>query len=190
MVTNEVIKEVPARLSAQEKQAGVAGVKYLNAPVLVEAGSELYKASPIAVEAQLDASATKILKAGPDAVRPTVEATLGSRNIPVAAHSPHQLRLAISGAWQTDVPRVAGLLFTLELREKVALQRGSDQVKCPAAVWSTRSVRLIRTVNTSEELKQAVKDTVARFGDDYAKSKESEQEVDARLPAIPPVFLQ
>jgi hypothetical protein len=187
-VTNEIAKEVPARLSAQEKQAGTAGFKYLNAPSLAEGSSALFKASPVAVEVLLDDSATKTLTEGPDGVRQAFEAALGSRNIPVAANSPGQLSLSIQQSWATDVPRVALLSFRLELRETVALQRQSDVVKCPAVVWSTKLFKLVRTFNTQEEVKQAVQDAVGRFCDDYAKAKESEKEVESRVPAVPSVF--
>jgi hypothetical protein len=188
-VTSEVVKEVPAKLSAEEKSAGAAGVKYLNAPGLVAGAGSLYKATPIAVQAQIEAAANGIINGGSVAVKKTVEAALSSRSIPVDAKSPQQLNLGISVIWTTDVPSVALLSFRLELREAVALQRQGDIVKGPAAVWSTTSSKLVRTASGSEDLNEAVNEVVARFCDDYAKAKETTKAVESRVPAVPPVFL-
>jgi hypothetical protein len=189
-VTNVVVKEVPVRLSAQEQQAGVAGVKYLKAPSLAEGSTALYKASPVVVEMHVNTTATNIVTDRPADLKKTVEAALSSRDIPVTASGPYRLSLHVSGSWVTDMPMVAVLSFRLELLETVALQRQSDIIKCPAAVWSTTLVRMVRTVNTSEEVKKAVQDTVERFCDDFATAKDGQQKVESRLPTVPQVFVQ
>ncbi len=189
-VTNVVTKQVPAKLAAQEKQAGAAGAKYLKAPSVAEGVTALYKASPVAVEAHIDGGATNLVTEGVVALRKEVETVLGSRNIRVSANSPYQLVLRVSGSWITDTPRVALLSLRLELRETVALQRQNDIVKCPAAVWGTTLHRLVRTIDTSEEVEKAVEDTVQRFCDDFTKAKESEKKVESRLPTVPRVFQQ
>jgi len=188
-VTNEVIKEVAARLSEQERQAAIAGFRFLHAPTAVSGPAALYKASPIAVEVTIDESAKKLVADDKDAVRKRIEATLKAQNIPVAEKSPYRLSLAIEQLWSTDVPRVALLGLRLELRENAVLQRSGDVIQSAGEAWSSATPRLVRIPNASEELKTAVDEVVNKFCADYLKAKDNEKDLESRVPGIPADFL-
>ena len=96
VVTNEVIKEVPAKLSAQTRQAAIAGYKYLNAPSLTENGAAFYKATPVAVDVALEPGAQRIVIEDPNVIRDRIKADLNSRGIQVAEKSPYHLNLDLA----------------------------------------------------------------------------------------------
>jgi len=188
-VTNQVIKEVPASLSASERQVAALGYKYSHAPSVIDGSDTLYKASPVAVDVHIDESAATFLKENTDAVKNSVELSLRSRSILVAEKSPCHLKVNIAGTWRTDVPRVAILTLRLELRQNVALQRQGDIIECGGIVWSTETSKLVRTFNTTEELKTCLQEPVDKFCNDYLKAREREKEVGSRIPALPQDFL-
>jgi len=187
--TNEVVKEVPARLSAAERRAALVGYKYLNAPSLSDGSDTLYKAGPLAVDVSVLPNVPKVLQADADALKKQIELALNSRSIPVDGKSPSHLSLAVAPVWATDMPRVALLRFRLELREQAASERQGDIVDCGAVVWSTEKSKLVRTAVTSEDVKDSVQEEVDKFCQDFLKAKEAEKTVESRLPAIPADFL-
>jgi hypothetical protein len=188
-VTNEVIKEVPAKLSALERRAATAGYKFVNAPLLAKRSDPLYKASPLAVDVHIQESATGILSEGTDAVKKRIVSALSSRSIPVAEKSPYRLSLGISALWRTDAPSVALLMFKMELKENVALQRQGDIFQSAGIVWSTATSRLIRRVDTGEEVNNLMQDQLKQFCNDYLSAKEAEKDIESRIPPIPKDFL-
>jgi len=188
-VTNEVIKEVPAKFSALERRAASVGYKYLNAPSLSNGSDTLYKAGPIAVEVNVSSSAANVLTEKPEAIKARMEASLRSRNIPVADNAPYHLKLNVNRPWATDLPGVSIISSRLELRENVAAQRQSDVIACSGIVWSTSTSKLVRNFHGAEELSTCIQEPLDKFCSDYRKAKEGEKTVEARIPAFPSDFL-
>ena len=163
VVTNEVIKEVPAKLSASLRQDAVAGYKYLNAPSLGEGGGALYKASPIAVDVLVEPKAASLMTEGTNGIRDSIKANLTSRSIQVADKSPYDLSFNLTLPWSSDVPRMGLLNVRVELRENAALQRQGDIVGSSAIVWSTETSKLVRASSAAEEVKAALQEPLDRF---------------------------
>jgi hypothetical protein len=188
-VTNEVIKEVPAKFSQLERRAAASGYKYLNAPSLEGASDVLYKTGPMAVEVNVSEGAANIVTETPAAIKKRAEEALRARNIPVAEKAPYRLRLNLNRLWATDVPGVCLLSSRLELRENVSAQRQSDVVACSGIVWSTATSKLVRSSNGADELNACIQEPIDKFCNDYLKAKDGEKTVEARLPAFPNDFL-
>jgi len=188
-VTNEVIKEVPAKLTALQKRAATIGYKYINAPALELGNDALYKARPIAVDVQIEASALSIVTDDPATIRKKIELALTARDIPVAEKSPHHLSLRIGRVWMTDVPGVALLASKLELKENVVLQRKGDFIKGSAIVWSTATSKLARSFNAPQEADACMQESVEKFCDSYLKTKQAEKLIESRVPNVPRNFL-
>jgi hypothetical protein len=188
-VTNEVIKEVPAKFSALERRAAAAGYKYLNAPALQNSSEALYKTGPIAVDVNVAPSAASVVSEKPEAIRSKMEAALRARNIPVAENAPYHLRLNVSRMWGTDVPGVSLVSSRLELRENVAAQRQNDVIACSGIVWSTSTAKLVRNFSGADDLNACIQEPLGRFCTDYLKAKDGEKTVEMHLPAFPNDFL-
>ena len=190
VITNEVIKEVPAKLSAPMRLAAIAGYKYLNAPSVGEGAGAFYKASPIAVEVVVEPGATRIVTEGSSAISDRIKADLTSRGVQVADQSPYHLKVDLTLPWSADFPGVALLNVRLELGENAALQRQGDVVGSGAIVWSTTSSRLVRTAYAAEEVKAVVQDSLDKFCNEYLQEKEKQKAMEARMPAVPPELLE
>jgi hypothetical protein len=184
-VTNEVIREVPARLSEQDKRAMTAGYKYISAPMLGDRVDTLYKASPVSVDVELTQTASGICPEDTAKLKRTMERALRSQDLMVAEKSPYQLSLSIDGVWTTDVPSVAILIYRLELKESIALQRQNDIVRFTGVVWSTTKSKLTQSFNVADQVRTSVQGIVAEFGAEYLKSKSREKEVESKLPNLP-----
>jgi hypothetical protein len=187
--TNEVVKEVAARLSPAAKEAAIAGYKFLNAPMSANNSDALYKASPIAVDIVVNAADKSVVVEDAATIKKNAEAMLQSRNIPVSESSPHRLSISITPSWRSDMPRVAILTFRLDLREKVAVQRQGDVIRSDAIVWSTLGSKFVRTLDLAEELKTAMQEQLEKFASDYLKAKDTQKEMESRIPAVPNDFL-
>ncbi len=187
-VTNVVVKEVAARISPQVRQAATLGYKYSHAPALNDPTAALYKVGPVGVEVVVEDTALDVT-GDADNVRRTVEEVLKSRQVPVAAKSPYTLHLKVASSWRTSVPRTALLNYRLELRDAVALERRNDLLKCGGVVWSTANNQLTRTGAAAQDVKGAIQDAVLKFCKDYAKAKDTENQLEARIPTVPSDFL-
>jgi hypothetical protein len=188
VVTNEVVKEVPAKLSELEIRTATVGYQYLNAPVLTNRADTLYKASPLAVGVSMDATVRNML--GEDAgVKASIERALRAQAIPVAEKSPYHLSVDIAVSWTTDVPGVRLCALSAELKESVAVRRQNDVVAGAGVVWRAAIFKLLRTDNGAEDARNAIQALLDKFGGDYRRAKESEKEVESRIPAVPPEFL-
>jgi len=187
-VTNEVVKEVPARLSTTDRDAAVLGYKYLHAPVLDDASDILYKVGPVAIDLYIDASSANILGENMDEMRNKIAGDLQARNVPFKDESPHHLWVSVNPRWRMSDPQVALVSCTVELKETAALQRGADMVKRPCTVWLNSTSRFVRTMNLADEVDKCVQDQVNKFCDDYLRAKEREKEIQARMPSVPAGF--
>jgi hypothetical protein len=188
-VTNEVIKEVPAKFSALERRAATTGFRYINAPSVDSGAGTLYKVSPIAVDVSIDRSVATLFAQDPASVRKQVESALRSRGIQVAEKSPYHLSLDISRLWTTDVPSVALVSSKLVLKEDVVLRRQRDLIKCSGVVWSTAASKLATGFDISEDVRASVREPLNRFCDDYLKAKDNQKAVESRIPPFPRDFL-
>ena len=194
-VTNEVVKEVevvrevPAKHSALEKQAAVSGYNYINAPVLEKLSERLYKASPIAVDVSVAPSAANVVTEDAASIKKSIEAVLGSRNIQVGEKSPYHLSVNISKSWETDVPRVSLLVSKVELRENVVLTRQNDVIACPGVVWSAATSKLARAFNPAAEVEACIQESIDKFCNDYVEAIQAQKVLETRLPTMPHDFL-
>ncbi len=188
-VTNEIIKEVPAKLSELERQAAIVGYKYIQAPLLTNSCDALYKTSPLAVEVHITESAKHLLTGATGTIRKRAEDVLRSRSIPVAEESPYHLSLSIATLWETDLPRVALLVYRLELRGTASLERQNDIIKSAGSLWSTSTSQLVRTGSVMQDVSKSLQEQVGKFCQDYLDAKGKEKEIESRTPAIPADFL-
>lgn len=188
-VTNEVVKEVPAKLSAAERQAATTGYRHIHSPTLENASDALYKIEPVAVEVYADPSALSLLGENADQIRNNVEGVLRSHNIAAAEKSPHVLRIGLSPQWKMSDPRVALVRCKVDLKEPALVERQKDFIKCDSIVWSTSNAKFVRTINMSDGVDQCVQECVDRFINDCREAKDKEKQLEARVAKVPADFL-
>ena len=188
-VTNEVIKPVPAKLSASERHAATLGYMYINAPSIDDQTYALYEASPVALEVTVDRSATNAFMAAPDTIKRKIEEALSSQGIPLAEKSPYKLNLRIDAVWTASLPSVALVTSKLELKDNVVVKRREAVLQYTGTLWNASTSRLVRTGGVQGELDACLKDLTDKFCRDFLKAKETAKEVEARLPKLPSDFL-
>jgi len=189
IVTNEVIKPVPAKLTAGERQAATLGYMYINAPSIDDQTYALYQASPVALEVTADRSATNPFIARPETIKQKIEEALRSQGIPLAEKSPYKLSLRMDAVWTASLPGVALVTSRLELKDNVVVKRQDAVLRYAGTLWDTSTSRLVRTGGSQGELDACVKDVTDKFCRDYQKAKENAKEVESRLPKVPSDFL-
>jgi hypothetical protein len=183
--TNEVVKEVAAQLSPAAKQAVTAGFKYLNAPLSTGDSEALYGVNTVGVDVVLNGFDQSLIAEHADTVRKSAESILQDRCIPISVKSPHRLVVTVTPLWKSDVPRVAIVACRLDLKERAAVQRQGDVIRCDGIVWSTEGSKLVRTFQMTEELKTAVQEQLDKFCHDYLKAKATEEDVKSRIVPMP-----
>jgi len=185
----EVIKEVPVQLTAQQKQAGAAGEKYLRAPSLAGKPYPFYKASPIGVDIELAQGAQEVFGEDADALRQRVESGLSAHKIPHDARSPYRLKVGLSVVWTSNLPRSVVYAIKLELVESAALQRQNDIVKSSGVVWTSTKSGITTTFDGPKDTIAGLRAAIDEFGQAYLKSKDSDRQVESLIPAVPALFL-
>jgi hypothetical protein len=188
-VTNEVIKPVPAKLSASERQAATLGYMYINAPSIDDQTYALYQASPVTLEVTVDRSASNVFTAGPETIKKKLENDLSSQGIPLAQKSPYKLNLKMDAVWVASLPSVALVTSSLELKDNVVVKRQEAVLQYPGTLWNASTSRLVRTGGLQGELDACLRDVADKFCRDYLKAKENAKEVESRLPKLPSDFL-
>ena len=183
--TNEVIKVVAAQLSPTAKQAVTAGFKYLNAPLSTGGSEVLYGVRAVGVDVVMNGFDPGLVVEHADTVRKSAESILQDRSIPISRTSPHRLVVTITPLWRSDVPRVAIVACRLDLKERAAVQRQGEVIRCDGIVWSTADAKLVRTFQMSDELKTAVQEQLNKFCHDYFKAKATEEDVKSRIVPMP-----
>lgn len=189
-VTNEVVREVPAKLTPTEIQAADLGYKYIHAPTIENRAEALYQASPLAVEVDVAPNTAAVLNQDASAFRKTVESILNSHGIQVAAQSQYHLVLRVNTLWRTDVPRVELVGYRLDLRQTVTAQRQDDLLKLPATIWSAATAKLVNLGYMPDDAQAVLQDLLDKFVADYQKTQAAQQSLGSRLPTIPSDFLQ
>ncbi len=188
-VTNEVVKEVPARLTPLQMQAANLGYKLLKAPLLQNPTDALFKASPLAVDVEVDANVANILNEDGNALKQSMARMLNSRGFSVADESPYHLRLRLSALWRTDVPRVELMGYRLELTQTITAKRQEDLLDMPGTVWSAGTAKLINLNYLPADAEDGLQQLLNRFNNDYQKAKASQSSIESQLPKVPADFL-